>query len=161
MRLAEVHFLSPWYDPWRFAGRKASSIDLPLHLHQHRHIHWQWARQLVNSLSTLFNKSGHYYFAVFVGWFLLSFCMCIHCHLFSSVQFKVVSMRSGRPICAPPRLSSGVSPQCCGPWNSSNVGLVDDGPCSSSCCLLYTQTRSPRRARNETGMASYLFNQKR
>ena len=29
---------------------------------------------------------------------------------FSSVQFKMVSMRSGRPICAPPRLS-GVSPK--------------------------------------------------
>ena len=28
---------------------------------------------------------------------------------FSSVQFKMVSMRSGRPICAPPRLT-GVSP---------------------------------------------------
>ena len=31
---------------------------------------------------------------------------------FSSVQFKMVSMHSGRPICAPPHLS-GVSPCLC------------------------------------------------
>ena len=53
----------------------------------------------------------------------------------SSVQFKMVSMRSGRPIGAPPRLS-GVSPMLplkqflfsfCVPRNSSN-----SGPFSSS-----------------------------
>ena len=49
---------------------------------------------------------------------------------FSSVQFKMVSMLSGKPICAPSRLS-GVSPvlplkqfQC---WS-----VIDDGPFSSS-----------------------------
>ena len=77
--------------------------------------------------------------------------------IFSSVQFKVVSMRSERPahMRSTPSLRSfpnvaspwydlcgwlGVkqqlsylilSPQCC-PWNSSNVGLNDDGPFSSS-----------------------------
>ena len=48
---------------------------------------------------------------------------------FSSVQFssKMVSMRSGKPICAPSRLS-GASPMS--PLkNSSNVAdLIDDGP---------------------------------
>ena len=39
-------------------------------------------------------------------------------------------MRSGRPICAPHRLS-GVSPNVAFE-NSSNVGLIDDGPFSSS-----------------------------
>ena len=38
-------------------------------------------------------------------------CNRLWSFLFSSVQFKMVLMRSGRPICAPPR-PSGVS-QCC------------------------------------------------
>ena len=48
-----------------------------------------------------------------------------------SVQFSSVqSMRSGWPICPPPP-SLRSFPQCC-LWNSSNVGLLDDGPFSSS-----------------------------
>ena len=48
---------------------------------------------------------------------------------FSSVQFEMVSVRSGKLICTPPSLS-GV-PQCC-LWNSSNVGPIDDGLSASS-----------------------------
>ena len=52
---------------------------------------------------------------------------------FSSVQFKMVSMRSGRPICAPPPSLRGVSPKVALETNSSSVvGLIDDGPFSSS-----------------------------
>ena len=39
----------------------------------------------------------------------MSSCICLIGVQFSSVQFKMVSMRSGRTICAPPHLS-GVSP---------------------------------------------------
>ena len=44
---------------------------------------------------------------------------------FSSVQFKMVSMHSGKPICmrSTPSLRS-----------FPNVGLIDDGPFSSSLC---------------------------
>ena len=68
----------------------------------------------------------------------------------SERQFNMVSMRSGKPIARryhtreidvkPDRMNEGpyalhpVSqqfPQCC-PWNSSNIGLIDDGPFSSS-----------------------------
>ena len=44
----------------------------------------------------------------------------------SSVQFKMVSMCSEKPICAPP---SQKCPQHC-LWNCSNVRLIDDGPLS-------------------------------
>ena len=42
---------------------------------------------------------------------------------FSSVQLKMVSKRSGKPLCNPP--ASQTCPQCC-LWNSSNVGLIDN-----------------------------------
>ena len=45
---------------------------------------------------------------------------------FSSVQFKMVSMRSEKPICAPHCLSE-VSPTL----PLKNVRLIDDGPLSS------------------------------
>ena len=45
-----------------------------------------------------------------------------------SVQFKMVSMRSEKPICAPPRLSE-VPPTF--HWSGSNDRLIDDGPLSS------------------------------
>ena len=48
--------------------------------------------------------------------------------VFSSVQFKMVSMCSEKPICVPPRLSD-VSPML--PLNSSNVRLIDEVPFSS------------------------------
>ena len=43
----------------------------------------------------------------------------------SSVQFKMVSMRSQKPICAPPRLLDNVFQPCL--WNGSNFRLIDDG----------------------------------
>ena len=48
---------------------------------------------------------------------------------FSSVHFKMVSMRLGCPYVLHP--ISQEFPQCC-PSKSSNVGLIDDGPFSSS-----------------------------
>ena len=57
--------------------------------------------------------------ATLLGYASVSYSLCLRAPYltalaffsvqFSSVQFKMVSMRSGRPICAPPRLS-GVSP---------------------------------------------------
>ena len=46
---------------------------------------------------------------------------------FSSVQFKMVSMHSGKPICAPP-ISQKFPQRCL--WNSFNVRLIDNGPLS-------------------------------
>ena len=51
-----------------------------------------------------------------------------HLEMFSSVQFKVASMRSEKPICAPPHLSE--VPWCC-LWNGSNVRLIGSGLLSS------------------------------
>ena len=48
----------------------------------------------------------------------------------SSVQFKVVSVRLEKPICAPPLPVSQKFPQRCR-WNVCNVLLIDDGPLSS------------------------------
>ena len=59
---------------------------------------------------------------------------------FSSVQFKMVSRRSEKPICAPPHLSE-VS-QCC-LWNGSNVRLIDDGPLPSFPGSLFQRLSPP------------------
>ena len=52
-----------------------------------------------------------------------------HKLLFSSVQFKMVSLRLERPIRAPPPVSRKFSQHCL--WNGSNIRLIDDGPLSS------------------------------
>ena len=59
------------------------------------------------------------------------YTMCTHlCVQFSSVQFKMESMRSEKPIILRFTPSLGSFPQHC-LWNGSNVHLTDDGPLSS------------------------------